>query len=330
MRHHKVTEIARKVADMKHILSVSLGSASRDKSVQKEILGEQFLIERRGTDGDLKRFSQYLIENDGKVDCLCLGGTNLGLHWGGRFYGFRDVQRIVRQIKQTPVVDGAGLKNSLERETIRILQDQGTVNFTTAKVLVTCATDRFGMTEAICELTSNYILGDLMFTVGVPIALHSTRSIDILARLLLPILRRTLFKWLYPTGSQQDSIQPKYQYYYQWADVIASDFLIIRRHLPDRLAGKIVITNTTTQQDVEALRSRDVHLLITTTPVIEGRSFATNVMEGVFLTLMGKQPGQASVGDYLEMAQRIGWQPEIRELNPLPASSRNEGEPPCD
>jgi len=102
------------------------------------------------------------------------------------------------------------------------------------------------------------------------------------------------------------------------------DFLIIRRHLPDRLEGKIVITNTTTQQDVEALRSRGVHLLITTTPVIEGRSFATNVMEGVFLTLMDKKPGQASAADYLEMARRIGWQPEIRELNPPAAPSPSQ------
>ncbi len=315
---------------MKHILSISLGSTSRDKSVQKEILGEQFLIERRGTDGDLKRFGQYLIENDGKVDYLCIGGTNLGLHWAGRFYGFRDIERIVQHIKQTPVVDGAGLKNSLERETIRILQKQGTVDFTTAKVLITCATDRFGMTEAICELTSNYILGDLMFNVEIPIALHSTRSIDILARLLLPILRRTPFKWLYPTGNKQDSIQPKYQRYYQWADVIVGDFLIIRRHLPDRLEGKIVITNTTTQQDVEALRSRGVHLLITTTPVIEGRSFATNVMEGVFLSLMDKQPGQASAADYLEMARRVGWQPEIRELKPPAVLSASQDRPDSD
>ncbi len=37
---------------MKHILSISLGSARRYKSVQKEILGEQFLIERRCTKED--------------------------------------------------------------------------------------------------------------------------------------------------------------------------------------------------------------------------------------------------------------------------------------
>ncbi len=307
---------------MRHILSVSLGSASRDKRAETEILGERFVIERRGTDGSLRRFAQCLAENDGKVDCLCIGGANLGLHWAGRYYPFRDIERIARQVKKTPVVDGAGLKNSLERKTISILQEQRVVDFTRCNVLIPCATDRFGMTEAICALSSNYILGDVMFNLGLPIPLRSTRSVDILARLLLPILGRLPFKWLYPTGSKQDQIKPKYERYYQWAEVIAGDFPIIHRHLPERLDGKIIITNTTTTDDVELLSGRGVHLLITTTPVIEGRSFATNVMEGVFLCLMGKQPGEADAGEYLAMAERIGWTPQVRELNPAQATGR--------
>ncbi len=310
---------------MKHILSISLGSSTRDKSVEIDTLGERFLLERRGTDGDFQRFAQFLKQNDGKVDCLCLGGTNLGLHWAGRFYPFRDIQRVTRGIKRTPLVDGAGLKNSLERETIGRLQDEGVVDFTRARVLIPCATDRFGMTEAICALSSDYILGDLMFNLGTPIPLHSTRSLDTVARLLLPIVRRLPFQWLYPTGSKQEEIRPKYQRYYQWADVIAGDFPIIRRHLPDQLDGAIIITNTTTEEDVEVLASRGVHLLITTTPVIEGRSFATNVMEGVFVCLMDKAPGEASAEEYLAMAEKMGWAPTIRELNPAQAQSLGGG-----
>ncbi len=315
---------------MKHILSISLGSSTRDKSVEKEILGERFLLERRGTDGNLRRFGLLLEQNDGKVDCLCIGGANIGLHWAGRFYPFRDIQRLAQRIQQTPVVDGAGLKNSLERETIGILQEQGVVDFTQANILIPCSTDRFGMTEAICALSSNYVLGDLMFNLGVPIALRSTRSVDLLARLLLPILGRLPFKWLYPTGSKQEEIRPKYGRYYQWAAVIAGDFPIIRRHLPHRLDGKIIITNTTTEQDVEILTSRGVRLLITTTPVLEGRSFATNVMEGVFLCLMGRDAGEASAAEYLAMAQQMGWAPTIRELNRGQGSSGVGGTPDND
>ena len=40
---------------MKHIVSISLGSSSRDKRVETEILGQPIVIERIGTDGDQKK-----------------------------------------------------------------------------------------------------------------------------------------------------------------------------------------------------------------------------------------------------------------------------------
>lgn len=282
------------------------------------MLGEQFLLERRGTDGDLARLGRLMIEHDGKVDVLCLGGTNLGLHWKGRFYPFREIQRITRQIRQTPVVDGAGVKNTLERETIRLLQEQGVIDFTRAKVFLVCATDRFGMAEALAALHPQLVIGDLMFNVGLPLPLHSTRTVDILAPLALPLLCRLPFRWLYPTGHAQDVIKPKYEKYYRWADIIAGDFLLIRKHLPEDLRGKIILTNTTNEQDVEELRRRGVRLLITTTPVVEGRSFGTNVLEGIFTVLLGRRPEEISASEYLDLAHRIGWAPVIRALSASP------------
>jgi len=261
-----------------------------------------------------------MVAHDGKVDALCLGGTNLGLHWNRRFYPFRDIQRITRQIRQTPVADGAGVKNSLERETIRLLQEQGVVDFSQARVFLVCATDRFGMAEALAEYRPRMVIGDLMFNVGLPVPIHSTRTVDILAPLALPLLRRLPFRWLYPTGEKQEEIRPKYERYYRWAEVIAGDFLLIRKHLPDDLRGKIIITNTTNEEDVEQLRRRGVRLLITTTPVVEGRSFGTNVLEGIFAVLLGRRPEQISPGEYLELARRIGWAPTVRDLSAEPGA----------
>jgi len=59
------------------------------------------------------------------------------------------------------------------------------------------------------------------------------------------------------------------------ADVIAGDYLYIDKYMPEDLQGKIILTNTTTSENVEELKKRGVSLLITTTPVIEGRSFGT-------------------------------------------------------
>ena len=56
--------------------------------------------------------------------------------------------------------------------------------------------------------------------------------------------------------------------------------------------------------------------LVTTSPQIEGRAFATNVMEGVFVSLLGRPPDQLSPRDYLQLAEDIKWQPVVREISP--------------
>jgi hypothetical protein len=63
---------------MKQVVSVSLGASSGNLRVEAEFLGERFLIEREGTDGDLGRAVARIGELDGKVDAIGLGGTDAG------------------------------------------------------------------------------------------------------------------------------------------------------------------------------------------------------------------------------------------------------------
>ncbi len=309
---------------MKHVLSISLGSSARDSSAEVELLGQRLLLERRGTDGSLERFERLMCANDGVVDCLCVGGTNLGLHCADRYYAFRDIGAIGAKVKHTPLVDGAGLKNTLERATVRWLQDHGVVDFTTAKVLVTCGIDRFGLAEALDEIGASVKFGDTMFILGLPWPVPSLRMLQLLGRALLPVVVNLPFQWVYPTGVKQDDIIPKYTRYYRWADVIAGDFHYVRRHMPDDLTGKIVLTNTTTQEDVELLRDRGVSKLITSTPVIEGRTFATNVMEGAFVCLLDKWPDEITPDEYVRLAENLHWEPSVRELTPETEGDRDE------
>jgi hypothetical protein len=298
---------------MKHVLSISLGSSARDSCAEIELLGQRLLLERRGTDGSLERFEKLMIANDGVVDCLCVGGANLGLYCAGRYYGFREIEAMVRKVTQTPVVDGSGLKDTLERRTLHWMQEQGLVDFSSAKVLVTCGIDRFGLAETLDEMGANVVFGDTMFILNLPWPLKSLRALHLMGRTLLPIVVRLPFKWVYPTGGKQDEIAPKYETWYHWANVIAGDFHYIRRYMP-RLSGKIILTNTTTADDVDELRRRGVSLLVTATPEIGGRTFATNVMQGVFVCLLGKRPEDLSPEDYMRIADEIGWQPTVRDL----------------
>jgi hypothetical protein len=97
-----------------------------------------------------------------------------------------------------------------------------------------------------------------------------------------------------PGKKQEKPPEPKYPQYYEQAEIIAGDFHFMRQFMPDRLDGKIVLTNTVTAGNVEDLASARVAMLITTTPEIAGRSFGTNVWKRRCLALLGKKLGATS------------------------------------
>lgn len=301
---------------MKRIISISLGSTARDKAAHASFLGEDYSIERIGTNGSLDLFQQKLTELDGHADAFGLGGTDMYIWAAGKRYTFRQIEKLASAAKITPVVDGSGLKNTLERETIHRLQDMGTVNFARSKVLLVSAVDRFGMAEAIAETGASVVYGDFLFALGLPIAMRSIETVGRAARLLLPAITCMPFSWLYPTGEKQNTITPKWEKYYQEADIIAGDFPFIRRYMPESLSGKTILTNTIRPADVNALKQRGVRLLITTTPQIDGGSFGTNVMEGVLVALSGKKPSDLTPVDYMDLLAKLNWSPQIQTLNP--------------
>ncbi|GDX40595.1 hypothetical protein LBMAG21_08870 [Armatimonadota bacterium] len=302
---------------MKRVVSISLGSSKRNKRVNATLFGEEFEIERVGTDGDKAKYRQLIADLDGKVDAFGVGGTDLYVYANNRRYTMRDSVTLFKAAKKTPYVDGSGLKNTLERETVAYLQEKGIVDFTQKRVLLVCAVDRFGMAEALAQRAKSIVFGDMMFSLGIPIAIRSWGAVQRLARLVLPVVVQCPIEWLYPTGEKQDKNTPKWQKYYAEADVIAGDYHLIGRYMPEDLKGKIVLTNTTTAENVEELKRRGVHLLITTTPVFEGRSFGTNVMEAVLVTLLNKPPDQLTPEDYFRKLQELDWKPTVQELNPL-------------
>lgn len=306
-------------AGYKHVVSVSIGSSTRNAREETEILGQRFVLERIGTDGDLKKAARLLTALDGQVDAFGLGGTDLYIVAGNRRYSFTDIKKLAEHAKTTPIVDGSGLKHTLEREAVRQLEPL--VRWRGRKTLMVAAVDRFGMAEALAEADADVIYGDVVFTMGVNYPLRSISSLTRVAHLLLPITTKLPFTWFYPTGDKQEkSVRGAGTRYYEWADVIAGDFLFIRRYAPERLAGKTILTNTTTRADVEWARDAGAERLITTTPRIGGRSFGTNVMEAFFVALAG-QGRPLTEAEYLQYIQQVGFKPEITELQGASSSA---------
>jgi hypothetical protein len=260
---------------------------------------------------------QIFQEYDGKVDAFGLGGTDLYLYSGpqGKRYTIKESERIVKVIKKTPIVDGTGIKYVLEKNVVKYVETQTDIVFKGKKALVTITVDRFGLAEGLIEAGCEMTFGDLIFSLNIPIPLHSFRSIEIFARLLLPILVYVPIKYLYPTGKKQEKSNLKYVKYFQNADIIAGDYLAISQYMPQDMEGKIIITNTVTSSNVEDLKKRGVSYLITTTPELNGRSFGTNVFQATLLAISGKSPEELNPEDYLKLIEKIGFKPRIEKLN---------------
>ncbi len=305
---------------MKKIISISVGSSARDHTTRHTFLGQECEISRQGTNGDFKKAIELYKELDGKVDAFGIGGVEFFLQVEDKKYYFRDVKRIRNAIKISKAGDGNGVKGLLERRAFEYLEkylnEKEGRSLKGLPALKTTVVERYSMGKAMVDAGLDVTFGDFMFALGLPIAIKKLSTARLVAATLLPVVTQVPFSWLYPLGSEQDKPpQPKWTKYYQQSQVIAGDFLQIRQYMPDDLTGKIVVTNTTTPKNVEELRQRNLHILVTVTPRLEGRSFGTNVMEATLLALIDKPQSEVTQADFLDLINRIPLEPNVEVLN---------------
>lgn len=304
---------------MKKILSISVGSSQRDHTTSHTFLGQECQISRLGTDGDYKKAVQMYRDYDGKVDAFGVGGLEFFIKVANKRYYMRDVKQVRKAIRISKVGDGNGVKGILERRAFQALEahlNKEGKSLRGLPALKTTAVERYGMACAMVDAGLDVTFGDFMFALGLPFPVKKLSTVRLLAAVLLPVVTQLPFSWLYPLGAEQDKEPVKrWQKFYQQAQVIGGDFLQVRQFMPDDLTGKIIVTNTTTSRNVEELKKRNLRILVTVTPRLEGRSFGTNVMEATLLALMDKPQEQVQESDFSDLIERIPLLPNIEVLN---------------
>jgi hypothetical protein len=305
---------------MKRAVSISIGSSKRDKTTQVNLLGETISIERIGTDGDMKKANALYRELDGKVDAFGVGGALLGIMMEDKWSTMHSVQSLIEGVKTTPIVDGTGLKMTLEKKITDVINTELHGVVSEKRAFVAVALDRWGSARAFLDDGYDVIFGDLMFAMGLGIPVRSEKQIINLGNALLPIMSRMPFEWVYPTGEKQNVREPKYAKYFEWATVVAGDCHYLWKYMPEKLPGRVIVTNTTTPADQEFFKQAGIKHLITTTPILDGRSFGTNMIEAAIIAALGrKEPvDYAHPGDYFEVMEKaireIPLRPQVKEL----------------
>ena len=299
---------------MKHVVSISLGSSKRNKKTEFKLGDQTLLLERIGCDGDEKKARALFTEMDGKVDAFGVGGVELYMRVENKNYPLRSGIGLVKNVTQTPYTDGRGLKMVLERNVFQMAEPHLKRPIEPRTAMMPLAVDRYGLAKSLHEAKFEIVFCDLMFALGVPIPLKGLKQLRTAAAILAPVVGLAPISMLYPTGQSQDENVPKYEKWFKFGSVVAGDFLYIRKHMPVDMQGKIIITNTTTEADVELLTERGVSYLVTSTPRVHGRSFGTNVLEAALIAYSDQ--GRPLTDDELAgLVKELDLQPNVQALN---------------
>jgi hypothetical protein len=279
-----------------------------------KLLDQDVSLERIGTDGDERRARELFESLDGKVDAFGVGGVELSVWLPWKDYPLRSGANLVRGVSRTPYTDGHHLKTVLESRVMRFVDDRLGGKLASKKAFLVEAITRWGMMRSFMSQGYECVFGDLMFALGIPIPIRTLPGLERAAKTLLPIVSRLPISMLYSTGDRQRDNEPKYEPFFKEAAVIAGDWLYIRKHMPEDMGGKLIVTNTTTEEDVAFMKSRGVRWLVTTTPVIDGRSFGTNAFESALIAAsgLGRTLSDAELSALID---KIGIEPSLRELN---------------
>lgn len=299
---------------MKHVVSVSLGTPGRDYETEITTPFCRLHVRRIGTGGDLSLAAQLLKGLDGRVDALGMGGINLVLRAGERRYKMPDGSKLAAQVKKTPLVDGGGIKDTVERDLVSFIMEKAGWPRRDQVVLIVSALDRYGLAASLEQAGCRLIIGDALFALGLPLPFYSLASFRAAAHTTLPFLSKLPIGFLYPLGEKQETIKPRFERYYRRAEIIAGDFHFLRRHLPADLSGKDIITSTVSVEDVQELKKRGIRWLATTGPSFHGRSLGANVLEAVCAALLEGKEGP-SPAQYPGLFKQIGWEPRLERLN---------------
>jgi pentatricopeptide repeat protein len=302
---------------MKRIVSISLGSSQRDYQFTTTLLGQRIEVRRIGTDGDVGRAAALVREHDGQVDAIGLGGLTPVFRVGEARYPHREAISIARGAQKTPVVDGGGMKATLERWAIHQANRQVRGIFNYRRILVTSGLERYPLAQALSQYEADLRFGDPIFTLRLPFlpTPRSVAQLELYAATTLPITALLPYRVLHPVALGKEGHDPRAEALFKWADVIAGDFAYIRRFAPQDLRGKVVVADDPTTAEIADLRERGVATLVTMTPPLseEHPFVAADVLEAIVvaLTESGPHPQEAELLEFIDAA---GWSPTVQQF----------------
>jgi predicted amino acid dehydrogenase len=302
----------------KHTIAVLHLRGENERTEELSLLGEQIEIRQLGCGGDLAAMADRIRELDGKVDAIALQDVARSLRLGHERVAHEDAARLFDNAEKTPVVDGSGVRDAMERWAVRLADKAQPGIWSRKRILMSPGLNRVGLAQALAQYSEEIRYADPFIYMNLPSVpgVGSVRTLNLATGATLSQLQDYSFRRLFPqagTPKQPRSAQP-----FEWADVIAGSIGAIRRYAPRQLTHKTVVVENASDEDVEDLKARGVSIVVTTMPSL-GQPLARlggSAFEACLVALRKDRESPLTENTYLNLMADLEWTPAIRYLQP--------------
>ena len=307
---------------MKKIVVIHLNQESSSETVR--LLGQEIEVLRVGCGGDPEIARQLIGDYDGRVSAIALEGLPARLELGDQVRLHNEGGKLPDTARQTPVVDGRGIRAGLERWGV-ILADRAEPGiFSQKRLLMTPGLNHKGLAQALSRHSSAIRYSDPVLYFALPHfpGVGSELTLDQAAGPTLDQLKEAPFRRITPQpGNPGTSRNPDP---FLWADVIAGDIGAIRRYAPQTLKRKTIVVEWATAEDLEDLSRRGAAIAVTIMPSLQEKGglgrWSAATIEAALVALRSDPQAPLTEDTYLDLLANIEWSPAIRYLQPQEAN----------
>jgi predicted amino acid dehydrogenase len=296
---------------------------AKDRSPQDAVinlLGEVFAICSVPTGGDIDLVTDLVREADAdpSVDAIALDGMPFELTLGRERIRHVAADRLCAASQGTPLVDGSGVRGAFERWAIQLVQQREPGYFTRRRALFAPSINHNGLVDSLSQFTDQRRWAEPVFFYALPSATTGEAAFRHIASRILGVAHDKPYRRVFPQAGSPGRERASAPF--EWAQVIAGDIPAIRRYAPEELAGKTIIGECASEEDVEDLRQRGVATLITTMPPVGEAGLDSSVparwpaavIEACLAAMLGGRNLRES--DYLNLMADLEWQPAVVPL----------------
>ncbi len=280
------------------------------------LLGQSITVDHIGCDKSLEVMAQHIAAYDGQVDAIALEGVARTLRLGKDKMAHSEAGQLFTVATQTPVVDGNGIRDAMERWAVRLAAEDQPGIWSRKHILMVPGLNHTGLTRALSEYTETLRYADPILYFNLPDApfVGSIASLDNIAGFTLATMAQSSFRILFAAAGEPG--RPRSATPFEWADVLAGNIGAIRRYAPASLKRKIIVVENASPEDVADLAARGAAMLVTTMPNL-GDSAATQHDAAIFeACLIALRPDDAPLTEntYLNLMADLEWKPAIVNL----------------